>query len=279
MDEKLLSSIDILLNIAYSEDIGEGDITTNSIIPVGENKTALFVAKEDGIIAGLPVAEMVFRKLDPNLEWETLISDGCWAKEGDVIAEFSGSYRALLSGERTALNFIQRMSGIATLTNQFVKAVKGTNAKILDTRKTMPGYRFLDKYSIRMGGATNHRIGLYDMAMIKDNHIHVEGGIKNAVEAVRPKIPASIKIEVETSTLEMVREAVEAGADIIMFDNMSVEAMAKAVKLINKRAITEASGNISLPKVKKIAETGVDFISIGALTHSVKALDISQRIL
>ena len=279
MDEKLLKSVETILNLAYWEDIGEGDITTNNLIPSGEVKTALFAAKEDGIIAGLPVAEMVFRKLDQNLKWKTLIPDGRWVKEGDIIAEFSGSYRALLSGERTALNFLQRMSGIATLANQFVKAVEGTNVKILDTRKTLPGYRFLDKYSIRMGGATNHRIGLYDMVMIKDNHIQVAGGIKNAVEAIRQRIPISIKIEVETSTLEMVREAIDVGADIIMLDNMNTKAIAKAVKLIDKRAKTEASGNMSLHKIKEIAETGVDFISIGALTHSVKALDISQSIL
>ena len=279
MEEKLLRSIDILFNLAYSEDIGEGDISTNSLVPPDESKTALLVAKEDGIIAGLPVAEIVFRKFDQNLKWETLTPDGCWVKKDDIIAKFSGNYRALLSGERIALNFIQRMSGIATLTNQFVKAVEGTGVKILDTRKTLPGYRFLDKYSIRVGGATNHRIGLYDMVMIKDNHIQVAGGIKNAVETIRQKIPVSIKIEVETSTLEMVREAIEAGADIIMLDNMNTETIAKAVKLIDKRAQIEASGNISLQRIGEIVETGVDFISIGALTHSVKALDISQRIL
>ena len=279
MDEKLLKSVEILLNLACSEDIGEGDISTSNLVPPDENKTALFVAKEDGIIAGLPVAEMVFRKLDRNIEWETFVSDGFRVKKDDIIARFSGNYRALLSGERTALNFLQRMSGIATLTSQFVKAVEGTGVKILDTRKTLPGYRLLDKYSIKMGRATNHRIGLYDMVMIKDNHIQVAGGIKNAVEAIRRKIPLSIKIEVETSTLEMVREAIEAGADIIMLDNMNTETIAKAVTLIDKRAKTEASGNVSLQRIREIAETGVDFISVGALTHSVKALDISQRLL
>ncbi|MDR2910836.1 MAG: carboxylating nicotinate-nucleotide diphosphorylase [Bacteroidales bacterium] len=279
MDEKLLKSLDVLLGLAYSEDINDVDITTNNLIHPNESKTALFVAKENGIIAGLPVAEMVFRKFDMNIEWKTHIHDGGWVRKGDTVAEFSGSYCALLSGERTALNFIQRMSGIATLTNQFVKAVEGTNVKILDTRKTLPGYRFLDKYSVRVGGATNHRIGLYDMVMIKDNHIKVAGGIKNAIEAIRPKIPISIKIEIETSTLEMVQESVEAGADIIMFDNMKTETMAKAVKIVDKRAKTEASGNISLQRIREVAETGVDFISVGALTHSVKALDISQQIL
>lgn len=279
MDEKLLKSVDILLNLAYSEDINEIDITTNNLIPPNESKTAALIAKENGIIAGLQVAEMVFRKFDPNIEWKAFVNDGCCVNKGDTIAELSGSYCALLSGERIALNFLQRMSGIATLTNKFVKTVEGTNVKILDTRKTLPGYRFLDKYSVRVGGGTNHRIGLYDMVMIKDNHIQVAGGIKNTIEAIRPKIPISIKIEIETSTLEMVKEAIEAGADIIMFDNMSTEVMAKAVKLIDKRAQTEASGNMSLQRVREVAETGVDFISIGALTHSVQALDISQRVM
>jgi len=279
MEDKLLKSAEILFNLAYAEDIGEGDITTNNLIPPGESKKALFVAKADGIVAGLPVAEMVFRKFDSNLEWTTFIPDGHRVQKGETIAEFSGNYRALLSGERIALNFLQRMSGIATFTGQFVKAVDGTSTKILDTRKTLPGYRFLDKYSVKMGGATNHRIGLYDMVMIKDNHIQVAGGIKKAVEAIRPNVPVSIKIEVETADLAMVQEAVDAGADIIMLDNMSTELMAKAVQLINKRAKTEASGNMSLQRIREVAEIGVDFISIGALTHSVNALDISQRLL
>ncbi len=279
MEDKLLKSAEILFNLAFAEDIGEGDITTNNLIPPGESKKALFVAKADGIVAGLPVAEMVFRKFDSNLEWTTFIPDGHSVKKGETIAEFSGNYRALLSGERIALNFLQRMSGIATFTSQFVKAVEGTTTKILDTRKTLPGYRFLDKYSVKMGGATNHRIGLYDMVMIKDNHIQVAGGIKKAVEAIRPNVPVSIKIEVETVDLTMVQEAVDAGADIIMLDNMSTELMAEAVKLIHKRAKTEASGNMSLQRIREVAEIGVDYISIGALTHSVNALDISQRLL
>ncbi len=278
MDKKTLKSAEVLFNLAYIEDIGDGDITTNNFIPTGEVKTAVFVAKEEGVVAGLPVAEMVFRKFDGDMEWQTFVHDGGSVKKGDVIAEFKGDYHALLTGERTALNFLQRMSGIASYANQFVKAVEGTDVKILDTRKTLPGYRLLDKYAVKMGGASNHRMGLYDMVMIKDNHIQLAGGVRQAVDAIRGKIPVSIKIEVETVNLEMVQEALDADADIIMLDNMCTQTMRKAVKLINKRAKTEASGNMTMQRVREVAETGVDFISIGALTHSVQALDISQKI-
>ncbi len=195
------------------------------------------------------------------------------------MVEFTADYRALLTGERKALNFLQRLSGIATYARLCMNEVKGTKVEILDTRKTLPGYRYLDKYAVRMGGASNHRFGLYDMVMIKDNHIQVAGGIKQAVDAIRSKIPKSIKIEVETTTLEMVKEALESDVDIIMLDNMSSEMMAEAVKIIGKRAKVEASGNMTIKRIRKVAATGVDFISIGALTHSVKALDISQRII
>jgi nicotinate-nucleotide pyrophosphorylase (carboxylating) len=279
MDEKTLKSAEILFNLAYAEDIGEGDITTNNFIAQGEIKTARLVAKADGIIAGLPLVKMVFMHFDENLEWKEFISDGGAVKKGDIIAEFSSSYRALLSGERIALNFLQRMSGIATLTNQFVKAVEGTKVEILDTRKTLPAYRLLDKYSVKMGGASNHRMGLYDMVMIKDNHIQIAGGIKPAVEAIKSKIPVSIKVEVETTTLQQVREALEAGADTIMLDNMDNATMTEAVQIIDGRAKVEASGNMSLERIAGVAKTGIDYISIGALTHSVEALDISQRII
>ncbi len=278
MDKKTLKSAEILFNLAYTEDIGDGDITTNNLIPSDENKTAIFVAKENGVVAGLPVAEMVFKKFDENLEWKVFFPDGSTVKKGDIIAEFKGNYHALLTGERTALNFLQRLSGIASFAGQFMKAVEGTNVKILDTRKTLPGYRLLDKYAVKMGGASNHRMGLYDMVMIKDNHIQLAGGIKSAVDAIRKEIPVSIKIEVETVNMKMVQEALDADADIIMLDNMTTEEMAEAVKLVNKRAKTEASGNMTMKRVREVAETGVDFISIGALTHSVQALDISQRI-
>jgi nicotinate-nucleotide pyrophosphorylase (carboxylating) len=279
MDEKTLKSAEVLFNLAYAEDIGDGDITTNNLIPPNKNKTAILVAKEEGVIAGLPVAEMVFRKFDGKLEWKTLLPDGSKVKQGDIIAEFKGNYRALLTGERKALNFLQRLSGIASYAHKCMKEVEGTKVEILDTRKTLPGYRYLDKYAVRMGGASNHRFGLYDMVMIKDNHIQVAGGIQQAVEAIRSKIPKSIKIEVETSSMEMVREALNADVDIIMLDNMSSKLMAEAVQLINKRAKIEASGNMTIKRIRKVAGTGVDYISIGALTHSVKALDISQRII
>lgn len=279
MEEKVLKSAEVLFDLAYAEDIGDGDITTNNLIPPEANKTAILVAKEPGVIAGLPVAEMVFKKFDKNIQWNEKISDGSQVYPGDVLVEFTGNYRALLTGERKALNFLQRLSGIATYAHLCMKEVEGTKVEILDTRKTLPGYRHLDKYAVRMGGASNHRFGLYDMVMIKDNHIQVAGGIKPAVEAIRSKIPKSIKIEVETSNLEMVQEALDADVDIIMLDNMSSKLMAEAVKLINKRAKIEASGNMTQKRIRKVAGTGVDYISIGALTHSVKALDISQRII
>ena len=278
MESKVLKSAEVLFDLAYAEDIGDGDITTNNLIPPGENKTAVLVAKEEGVIAGLPVAEMVFKKFDPDLIWNEIKPDGSKVVPGDVIVEFKGNYRALLTGERKALNFLQRLSGIATYANLCMQEIKGLDVEILDTRKTLPGYRHLDKYAVRMGGASNHRFGLYDMVMIKDNHIQVAGGIKAAVAAIRKKIPKSIKIEVETSDLEQVQEAIDAKVDIIMLDNMSSAMMVEAVALINNRAKIEASGNMTLKRIRKVASTGVDYISIGALTHSVKALDISQRI-
>ncbi|PIF05854.1 MAG: nicotinate-nucleotide diphosphorylase (carboxylating) [Draconibacterium sp.] len=279
MDNKTLKSAEILFDLAYAEDVGDGDITTNNLIPPLENKTAIFVAKENGVIAGLPVAEMVFKKFDSNIEWNAKVPDGSKVKSGDILVEFTGNYRALLTGERKALNFLQRLSGIATYASKCMKEIEGLNVEILDTRKTLPGYRHLDKYAVRMGGASNHRFGLYDMVMIKDNHIQVAGGIKEAVESIRKNIPKSIKIEVETRTLEDVQEAIDAEVDIIMLDNMSSKIMCEAVKLINKRAKIEASGNMTIKRIREVAATGVDYISIGALTHSVKALDISQRII
>lgn len=278
MDSKILKSAEVLFDLAYTEDIGDGDITTNNLVPPDENKTAVLVAKEEGVIAGLPVAEMVFRRFDPNVVWKEIKSDGSKVVPGDVIVEFKGNYRALLTGERKALNFLQRLSGIATYANLCMQEIEGLDVEILDTRKTLPGYRYLDKYAVRMGGASNHRFGLYDMVMIKDNHIQVAGGIKAAVAAIRKKIPKSIKIEVETSNMEQVQEAIDAKVDIIMLDNMSSAMMIEAVALINSRAKIEASGNMTLKRIRKVASTGVDYISIGALTHSVKALDISQRI-
>lgn len=279
MDQKTLKSAEILFDMAYAEDIGDGDITTNNLVPAGTTKTAIFIARDKGIIAGLPVAEMVFRKFDENIEWNVKIPDGSWVEPGDIIVEFRGNFRALLTGERKALNFLQRMSGVATYTSKFIKAAEGHNVEILDTRKTLPGYRFLDKYAVRMGGAHNHRFGLYDMVMIKNNHIQVAGSIKSAVDAIRSQIPKSIKIEVETTNMEEVQEALDADVDIIMLDNMKTKMMREAVELINKRAKIEASGDMTLKRIKKVASTGVDYISIGALTHSARALNISQRII
>jgi nicotinate-nucleotide pyrophosphorylase (carboxylating) len=279
MDERILKSAEVLFDLAYAEDIGDGDITTNNLIPPNQIRTAVLVVKDTGVIAGLPVAEVVFRRFDKDIIWEVKKPDGSKVFPGDVIVEFKGNYRALLSGERKALNFLQRLSGIATYANKCLEAIKGYDVEILDTRKTLPGYRFLDKYAVKMGGASNHRFGLYDMVMIKDNHIQVVGGIKKAVDEIRLKIPKSIKIEVETKNLDQVHEALEAEVDIIMLDNMTAKMMVEAVKIINKRTKIEASGNMTLKRIRKVAKTGVDYISIGALTHSVKALDISQRII
>lgn len=278
MEQEFLIAIDPLIEAGLKEDINSGDITTNLLIAADTQTTAIMVAKAEGIIAGLQVAELVFKKLDPKISFQTVISDGQSVKPGDLICTIKGAYRALLTGERLALNFLQRMSGIATETAKYVKAVENTKTQILDTRKTVPGLRLLDKYAVKAGGGTNHRIGLYDMVMIKDNHISVAGSITNAVNAIRPNIASNIKIEVETTTIEEVSEALNARADIIMLDNMDNETMTKAVQLIGGRAKVEASGNMNLQRVREVAATGVDFISIGALTHSVYALDISQKI-
>lgn len=278
MNELELQAAQTLIELALKEDVGDGDITTDNIIPAESRRKAKMVAKADGVVAGLPVAEMVFRRLDPNFVWNVKTPEGTRVKKGDVMVEFEGTYRALLTGERTALNFLQRLSGIATMSAKYADAVKDFKTVILDTRKTLPGFRMLDKYAVKTGGASNHRIGLYDMAMIKDNHIEVAGGITKAVEAVRSKIKPGILIEVETTTLEQVQEALDAKADIIMLDNMDTATMKKGVELIAGRAKVEASGNMTLERLREVAATGVDYISIGALTHSVSALDISQRL-
>ena len=278
MNELELKAAQTLIELALKEDVGSGDITTDNIIPAESRRKAKMVAKADGVVAGLPVAEMVFRSLDTNLVWEVKTPEGTRVKKGDVMVEFEGTYRALLTGERTALNFLQRLSGIATMSVKYADAIKDFKTVVLDTRKTLPGFRMLDKYAVKTGGASNHRIGLYDMAMIKDNHIEVAGGITKAVQAVRSKINPGILIEVETTTLEQVQEAIDAKADIIMLDNMDTATMKKGVELIAGRAKVEASGNMTLERLREVAATGVDYISIGALTHSVSALDISQRL-
>ncbi|WP_299583386.1 carboxylating nicotinate-nucleotide diphosphorylase [uncultured Sunxiuqinia sp.] len=278
MNAQELEAAKTLIQLALDEDVATGDITTDNLIPAETRRKAYMVAKADGVIAGLPIAEMVFRHFDESLVWEPQVEEGARVTNGTVLVRFEASYRALLTAERTALNFFQRLSGIATMSAKYADAVKDTKTVILDTRKTLPGFRMLDKYAVKTGGASNHRIGLYDMVMIKDNHIEVAGGITPAVEQIKSKIPADIKIEVETTTLEQVQEAVDAKADIIMLDNMDNETMTKAVQLIDGRAKVEASGNMTIERLKGVAATGVDYISIGALTHSVQAMDISQRL-
>lgn len=272
--EKIKSVIDY----ALKEDIGNGDITTDSLIPMDLQAKATMTAKSTGVIAGLAVAEYVFRTLSTDITWKTFVNDGDKVTKGEIIVEISGSYRALLTGERVALNFMQRMSGIATMTANYVNALKDSKTKILDTRKTVPGLRLLDKYSVLTGGGTNHRIGLYDMVLIKDNHIKIAGGITKAVTQIKKSLPNGMKIEVETTTIKEVQEALAVGVDIIMLDNMSNSTMAESVKIINGRAKVEASGNMTMERLKEVAATGVNFISIGALTHSVAAFDISMNI-
>ena len=265
-----------VIKLGLMEDAPSGDVTTTGLFDERENGAARLIAKADGVIAGLPVASRVFASLQPDFNFEAFTHDGGRVKSGDLIARLSGTKRALLTGERLALNLLQRMSGIATMAAAFVDAVAGLPVTILDTRKTVPGLRVLDKYAVRCGGATNHRLTLSDLAMIKDNHIKLAGGIGPAVAKLRAHAP-KVKIEVETESLADVREALAAGADIIMLDNMKIEMMHEAVREIAGRAKTEASGNVTLKNVRAIAETGVDYISIGALTHSVRALDISLR--
>jgi len=263
---------------ALEEDIGPLDITTSTLIPEDLDAKGLIVAKEDLVLAGLGVASDCFKIFDPDIEFKERFRDGESVKEGGIIAEIRGKAQAILMAERVALNFLQRLSGIATLTSKYVGEVKDLKVRIIDTRKTTPGLRILEKYAVRMGGGFNHRSGLYDGVIIKDNHIVLSGGVRKAVEKARKRIPHTVKIEVEVKNLVEVKEALQAGADIIMLDNMDLETMKKAVKLISKRALIEASGNINLQNVREVAKTGVDLISIGALTHSARAMDISLEI-
>ncbi|MCX7747213.1 MAG: carboxylating nicotinate-nucleotide diphosphorylase [Clostridia bacterium] len=270
--------IDEIIMKSFKEDMPLGDITTDSIIAKDAVSSAIFIAKENGIVAGLDICNRVFELIDKGIVFKRIINDGDKISKGDTIAEVRGNTRALLKGERTALNILQRLSGIATKTHEYCSRVKDLPAKVTDTRKTVPGLRLMDKYAVRTGGGSNHRFSLSDGVLIKDNHIEAAGSILRAVELARKSIPHTIKIEVETETIVQVREALEAGADIIMLDNMSIGMMKEAVGIISKRAIVEASGNVSLDRIREIAETGVDIISVGELTHSVKALDISMNI-
>lgn len=274
--------VDILIDLALEEDLGEnGDITTNSVIDADLKAKAVLLAKQDLVCAGLPVAERLFKRIDPEIGFKALVKDGDVLKKGDILAEMYGPARALLTGERTALNFIQRLSGSATMAHKY-QALAGDKSWILDTRKTTPGWRNLEKYAVSVGGAHNHRIGLFDRVMIKDNHrelagLEGAGGILRSVERARKMFPG-FEVEVEIDSLSELDEALESKAEYILLDNMSNEMMAEAVRITNGRAKLEASGNVTETRVASIAETGVDFISSGALTHSVKAADISMDI-
>lgn len=270
-------NIDALIEAALKEDMPEGDITSENIIPADSVSRAFIVAKEEGVLAGIYVAERVFKKIDQRVNFESHRKDGQKIIRGDKIATLKGSSISLLKGERTALNFLQRMSGIATTTNRFVRALEGKKTKILDTRKTTPGLRFLEKYAVRMGGGMNHRLSLSDMAMIKDNHIKIVGNIPDAVLLARKKIKPGIKIEVETTDIEEAEQALRSGADIVMLDNMSLDKMREVLKMLKGKVLVEVSGNVNITRASKIADLGVDFISVGALTHSYKSLDISME--
>lgn len=272
-----MEMFDKIILASFDEDMPNGDITTLSTVAEDANAEGFFKAKADGVICGVDIAKRTFELAGGNVSLSFNVKDGDFVKKGDIIATINGNARIILMGERTALNLMQRASGIATATRLACEAVKGTGARITDTRKTMPGLRVLDKYAVRVGGAANHRFGLSDGILIKDNHIAAAGSITNAVSAARAFAPHTLKIEVETESMKQVEEAVSAGADIIMLDNMSCEQMKEAVDFIAGRAVTEASGNMGERDLRAVAETGVNLISIGALTHSVKALDISLK--
>jgi len=269
--------IDELINRALTEDVNYIDVATDSIIDAELGGRALLIAKRGGVIAGLDAASRVFELLDPGIRIIPYTEDGKNVEKSDVIAKIAGKANAMLKAERTALNILQHMSGIATYTRECANAVKGTNAVIADTRKTLPGLRALQKYAVLCGGGSNHRFNLSSAALIKDNHIDACGGIAEAVEAVRKAAGHTVVVEVEVRTLDELQTALDAKAEIIMLDNMSVELMKEAVKITANRAKLEASGDITLDNIRKVAETGVDIISLGALTHSVKALDISMK--
>ena len=271
---------DFLVKLALAEDVGRGDITTRAIVAKEQKAKAVVTAKEEGVIAGLAIAADVFRHVDPRVRFHAKVKDGAFVKKGKVIATVTGPARGIATGERVALNFLQHLSGIATATNRFVTKVKSKKGKvkILDTRKTTPGLRVLEKYAVRCGGGMNHRLGLHDAILIKDNHIKLAGGIQRAVQRARDEGKGGQAIEVETKIIDEVAEAIAAGADRVLLDNMKLTIMKQAVKLCKKAGVkTEASGGVNLANVRAIAKTGVDFISVGALTHSAKALDINLK--
>jgi nicotinate-nucleotide pyrophosphorylase (carboxylating) len=273
-----MEPIEQSIRLWLQEDVGTGDVTTLTTIPGVQQSKGIIHVKEDGIVAGLPIAEAVFAEVDQELRYRALVAEGQFVTKGTVIAEVEGNTRSILLGERIALNLLQRMSGIATRTKQFVEALNGLPTRLVDTRKTTPGHRLLEKYAVRVGGGHNHRFGLYDAVMIKDNHIKGAGSVSQAIAAARAGIPHTMKIEVEVEREDQLEEALAAGADIIMLDNMGLEAMKAAVRRIKSQAphtVVEASGSVTLDTIRSIAATGVDVISVGRLTYSVQALDIS----
>jgi nicotinate-nucleotide pyrophosphorylase (carboxylating) len=263
---------------ALREDIRSGDITTNSLIPADMQATALMRFRESGIVCGIGAAKSTFRLLDENIDLKVLLEDGAIVSAGEVALEIRGNARAILTAERVALNIVQHLSGIASATAQYVKETAGTKARIVEIRKTTPGLRLLEKYAVRCGGGHNHRYALDDMILIKDNHIALCGGIKNAISRARENVGHSVKIEVECDTLDQVREALQVGAELILLDNMPPATLREAVEIVNGKALCEASGGINLQTVRGVAESGVDIISVGALTHSVRALDVGLDI-
>lgn len=270
---------DALIETALKEDMPQGDITSENIIPADSESEAIILAKEKGVLAGIDVAERVFHKIDPSIVFKKNLNDGQKFRKGQTLATIQGSSISLLKGERTALNFLQRMSGIATTTQKFVGALQGTKTKILDTRKTTPGLRSLEKYAVKMGGGMNHRFNLSEMVLIKDNHLRIVGSISQAVKSAKERIKLGVRVEVEATSIEEVQEAVQSGADMIMLDNMPKEAMKEVVKRVKGKVPLEVSGKVSLRRVKEIASLGVDFISAGSLTHSYKSVDISIEFL
>ncbi len=273
-----MDTIDRLIEIALEEDIGSGDITSDNLVHSDLEGSGVIIAKEALIIAGLDVAKKVFKQLDPQAACSSHLKDGAFVQPGDIVFEIKGKLHALLVGERTALNFLQRLSGIATNVRSYVEKMKNSPVRLVDTRKTVPGWRVLEKYAVRIGGAFNHRMGLYDGVLIKDNHLAVSGGIKTSMKRIRNNVSHLVKIEVEVSDFSQVKEAVEAGVDIIMLDNMNLAQITEAAEYINGRAIIEVSGGITLEDLNQLADTGIDIISIGALTHHARSVDLSMQI-
>lgn len=270
--------IDRLIDMAFAEDIGPGDITTESLVPASSRGYGTIIAKEDLVLAGIEIAQSVFQKLDPAVRFQSLHEDGAAITCGETVLEVDGGMRALLTGERTALNFLQRLSGIATHVRTYLKALTNSRVRLVDTRKTTPGWRALEKYAVRVGGAHNHRMALYDGILIKDNHIAACGGIPEAVAAARKNMSHLLKIEIEVSDMAGIQQALSCGVDVIMLDNMDTAQIRQAVSVIQNRALVEVSGGVTLKNLSELSETGVDLISVGALTHSAKAVDISMRI-